>query len=190
MVSGRSIALFIHILGAITLFIAMGLVQRVGARMRTAASIEELRLWLSLMKTTGTMWPSAFGLILISGVYMAGTAWSFDTPWIVTAIGSVVVMVALGGGVIGRSFSSIGRAAGQAAQLDGDLRGMVNRPALWVAATALNGMAMGVLWLMVNKPGWGQSLAVVISLGLVGAAAGAVMTRRGGATQSRAVVSG
>lgn len=180
MFTGRSVALFIHLMGVITLFIAMGLVQRVGIRMRAAETIGELRLWLSLMKTTGSMWPSAFAFLLLSGLYMTNAAWTFQTPWIVTGIGSLILIGVVGGAVVGRGFASLGKQAASAGELTADLRSRVNNPGLWIGATALNGMAMGVLWLMVNKPGWVQSLGVVVVLGLVGAAAGAIMTRRSG----------
>jgi hypothetical protein len=42
-------------------------------------------------------------------------------------------------------------------------------------------MAVGVLWLMTNKPGWAESLGVVGGLTLAGAVAGTVATRRGAA---------
>lgn len=35
------------------------------------------------------------------------------------------------------------------------------------------------LWLMVNKPGWTQSVSVVIALGLLGAIVGSAAMRRG-----------
>ncbi len=183
MVSERSVALFVHILGAVALAIAMGMVQVVGSRIRTASDITELRLWLGLMKSTGALWPASFGTILLSGLYLAGTGWSFGSPWIVTAIGSVVVMGALGRGVVGRSFASLGQGAGRASQLDLELIARVNRPGLWATTTALNGMAIGVLWLMVSKPGWGQSLSVVVLLGLLGAGAGERLARRSGVAQ-------
>jgi hypothetical protein len=56
------------------------------------------------------------------------------------------------------------------------------RPAPWVAAAALNGMAIGLLWLMVSKPGWTQSLEVVTALGLAGAIVGSAAVRRGTGT--------
>jgi hypothetical protein len=189
MISGRTIALFIHLMGVITLFIAMAMTQRVGARMRAASTIGELRLWLSLAKTTGAMWPSAFALILLSGLYMTTTLWSFETPWIVTGIATLVVMGAVGGGLIGRSFASIGRKAASAHGVTAELRREVCRPALWIAASALNGLALAVLWLMVNKPGWGQSLGVVAALGVAGAAAGVIVSRKAVGVRSPAVSS-
>jgi hypothetical protein len=109
---------------------------------------------------------------------MANESWSFDTPWIVVAIVSVVLMGVLGGAVVGRGFSSIGRAAGTAEQISPDLAREVARPATWAAATALNGMALGVLWLMSVKPGWTQSVLVVAALTIVGGVIGLALARR------------
>jgi hypothetical protein len=43
----------------------------------------------------------------------------------------------------------------------------------------VNGAALGVLWLMINKPGWATSVGVVIGATVIGAAAGAILARRG-----------
>lgn len=183
----RSIALFIHLLGMLTLFTAMAIVQRTGDRMRTASTVEELRLWLSLARTTGPMWPSSLVFILGSGLYLAGTCFSFETPFVVTAIVTILVIGAVGGAFVGRGMAAMGQAAGTAGGLTPQLREQVTSPPLWIAATTLNGLALGVLWIMVDKPGWAQSIGVVVALGVVGAVAGVVMTRRGQASGSDAV---
>jgi hypothetical protein len=110
MVTAQGVALFIHLLGVITLFIAIGLLQRGGARLRASSTVEEMRLWLGLVQTTRRMFPAALLLILLSGLYMTDQSWTFDTPWIIVAIVSVVIMGALGGAVVGRGFAAIGRA--------------------------------------------------------------------------------
>lgn len=172
MITGQTVALFIHILGAITLFIAMGIVQRVGALMRSASSGDELRQWLRLLRSTSRMYPAAFVTLLVTGLYMAGTAWSFETPWIAVSLATLLVMGALGGGFVGRSFREIGQSFRGGGELTPEMMGRVRAPRLWIAATALNGLAMGVLWLMVVKPGLVHSLAVVLALGLIGAVGG------------------
>lgn len=183
----RSIALFIHLLGMLTLFIAMGIVQRTGARMRTASKVEELRLWLSLARTTGPMWPSSFVFLLGSGLYLAGTQFSFETPFVVTAIVAILIIGVVGGAFVGRGMAAMEMAAESAGRLTPELRDRVTDPPLWIAASALNGLALGVLWIMVDKPGWAQSIGVVAALGVVGAVAGVVMTRRSPASNSDAV---
>lgn len=134
-----------------------------------SACVDEMRLWLGLAQTTRSMFLSALLFILGSGLFMADRSWTFDTPWIVVAIVATVVIGILGVAVVGRGFGAMGRAASSSAgSVSAELGRIVRRPTLWVTAAALNGMALGVLWLMVNKPGWTQSIAVVAALGLVG----------------------
>ena len=177
--TGRSVALFIHLLGVVTLFIAMGILQRGGAGVRSSSTVQEMRLWLGLVQMTRQMFPTAFVIILGSGLYMANEYWSFDTPWIVVAIVSIVVMAVVGGTVVGRGLAEIGRALTSEGPVSPELAHLAGRPAPWVAASALNGIAIGVIWLMVNKPGWIQSTGVVIILAVVAAIIGAAVTRRG-----------
>jgi hypothetical protein len=179
MVTGRSVGLFFHLLGVVTLFVAIGVVQLGRARIRAASTVEELQQWLGLVRTARPMFPVAFGLILLSGLFMAGTMWNFKAPWIVVALVSVPIMGGLGGGVVGQGIVAIGRAAeGSRGPIPPELRRVIDRPATWIAATALPGMATGVIWLMVAKPGWVQSTAVIATLGLAGAAAGVALVRR------------
>jgi hypothetical protein len=176
MVTGVNVALFIHILGVAVLFTAMGFLQRGGAKVRAASTAEEMRLWLSLVETTGRMFPLALLFILGSGLYMTDQVWSFDTPWIAVAIVSVILMGVIGGVVVGRDFSAMGRAAAGASS--SDLTRAVGAPLPWIAATALNGMGIGVVWLMTIKPGWTQSILVVTILTVLGGVIGAAMVRR------------
>lgn len=176
--SVRSLALFVHLLGFASLFFALGTIQRAGARVKSATSVEEMRVWLGFARTTRRTFPVAFLLILLSGLYMAGTSFSFETPWIVVSIVSLFVMGALGQGVVGRGFAAMGKAAGSATSVSGDLARVVAKPAPWVALGALNGLVIGVVWLMVDKPGWGESVGVVVLLAVLGAGAAVVAARR------------
>jgi hypothetical protein len=178
-VTGQTVALFIHLLGVVTLFIAIGIVQRGGARVRGSSTVPEIRLWLGLVRSTRAMFPSAFVFILGSGLYMTEQTWTFSTPWIVVAIVSILVMGILGGGVVGRGLAVMGRAATSTEEMSPDLTSLVTRPTTWVTAAVLNGMAIGLLWLMVAKPGTAQSIAVVSTLGAAGGIIGLVAVRRG-----------
>ena len=70
-----SIALFLHVVGALGLFITLGLEWTSLSRLRGAASVEQVREWLpvlgALRKIGG---PSALTL-LVSGIYMMATVW-------------------------------------------------------------------------------------------------------------------
>jgi hypothetical protein len=62
-----------------------------------------------------------------------------------------------------------------------DIDALVRRPTLWAAVFALNGISIGILWVMVSKPGWTGSIATVAGLGLIGAILGSVRARQGAA---------
>jgi predicted cobalt transporter CbtA len=128
----------------------------------------------------GRMFPAALLLILGSGLYMANEYWTFDTPWIVVALVSLVVMGVVGGTVVGRGLAAIGRSLTSEGPVSPELAQFVARPTPWVAASALNGIGIGLIWLMVNKPGWLQSTSLVIALAIVGALIGAALTSRAG----------
>jgi len=185
--------LFVHILGVVMLFGAIALTQVGVVRLGRAATTDEARLWVGLTQIAGRLFPVAFVLILVGGLYMAGDSWSFGDPWIVVALVSLVILGVLGGGLVGRTLGSVGQAlAGVAPGPDvsaGASSGAAGAPEFAVRASsslraptmALTGIAIGVLWLMTNKPGWAVSIAVVAGLGLVGAVIGWFPSRRGAA---------
>jgi hypothetical protein len=182
-----NVVLFVHVVGVVTLFAAFSATQLGGAGLRRSESTEQARLWLSLLAVTGPMFGVAFLLILAAGLYMAADVWNFSTSWIVVALITVGVMLALGGGVVGRGLSKMGRMAGEAPDgpLSPELRAAIHDRAVWMSSFILTGCGVGVLWLMTNKPGWLASILVVVALGLIGAAVGSAATRRGTLTAQR-----
>ena len=176
---GRSIALYLHILGAITLFVAAGVVQLGGSRVRGASTLEELRTWLKLVGGTQGMFAAGFFALLATGLYLAYRGFTYETSWIVVGLASLILMAVLGGAVAGRTLAGIGRAAGGTGPIPPELRLRILSPTPWAAGTAANGMGLGVVWLMVNKPGWAESLGVVIALGVLGALIGRTLATSG-----------
>jgi len=179
--SSHGVAMFVHLLGVITLFGGIGLQQRGGARLRAATTVQEVRLWLGLLRPTGRALPSAVVILLASGLYLTAQDWRLATPWIATATVTVVAMMAVGAGVLGRRFRAIGTASAAAADgpVPPEVAGALRAPGVWVALSGMNGAALGVLWLMTNKPGWAASVGVVIGATAIGAAVGAALARRG-----------
>lgn len=173
-------ALFVHLLGVVTLFGAIALVETAGVRLRRAASVEHVRLWVGLTRSAAPLFPVALLLVLGSGLFMAADAWTFTTPWVVVAIVGVVVMGGVGGAVQGRRFGAIGTAAASAG--DGSvpphLRKLIAAPALWVSVFAPDAGTLGIIWTMATKPGWTGAIVAVVGMATVGAIAGYMVTTR------------
>jgi hypothetical protein len=175
-----NVALFIHLLGVVTLFIAIGLLQRVGARIRTAESASELRLLMSFVQPTARMFPAAFILLLAGGLYMTDRLWSFTTSWVVVALVTLALLAAAGSGFVGARLARLGRSVAEAGDgpLPAPVRAAARDLALWGVLSANNAAAMGLLWLMATKPGWTASILIVVGLSLLGAVIGTVAARR------------
>jgi hypothetical protein len=175
-----NIALFVHLIGVIVLFIAFGIGQRAGARMRGAASVDHARLWLGLLTVTTPMFPTALILLLGSGLFMASDAWSFTTPWVAVSIVAVVIVGVLGAGYTTRRFERMNSALEAAGdEVTDEVRAALDDSGTWMAMFAINGMSFAVLWLMVVKPGWLQSIVLPAVLFVVGGALGFAAVRQG-----------
>src|SRR5262249_44227610 len=78
--SGRAmtlgtVALYLHILGAMGLVVALALEWVIVARLRTAETAEQARTWLGLTAVQRRLGPAALAAILIPGLYLAATGW-------------------------------------------------------------------------------------------------------------------
>jgi Predicted integral membrane protein (DUF2269) len=176
--SDYTVALFVHLLGVITLFGGIGLQQLGASRLRAATTVQEVRLWIGLLRPTGRMVPAAGALLLASGLYMA-RSWPRGTPFVVVGFLTLLVMAAVGAGVIGRWLAAIGRASAVPAggPIGPDLARLIRGPAGSIALSAVNGAAFGVVWLMTNKPGWAASVSVVAGATALGGAIGGLLSR-------------
>ena len=96
-----SLALFIHIVGVLGLFIGIGLqwisVQR----------LSQVREGTSLVAIQERLWPTTSLLILLAGIYMTVTAWGWSTPWIDISLAALIVQGAVAGAVINRRLKAI-----------------------------------------------------------------------------------
>jgi hypothetical protein len=174
------VALFIHILGVISLFGAFVLLQRVGAQVRAAESSEQLKLLMGILRALGNMFTTATVFLLASGLYMTARVWTFTTSWVVVGIATILMIMVLGSAIPGKRLAAIGAAAGSAppGPLSDDLRQATRDPQLWMVASMNSTAAMGVIWLMTNKPGWLWSIVIVVVLAAAGAFGGRSMAAR------------
>jgi hypothetical protein len=174
------LALFAHLLGVVTLFAAIGLVETAGARLRRAATVEQVRLWVDLTRWAAPLFPVALLTVLASGLFMTADSWTFTTPWVVVAIVGVVALGGIGASVQGRYFAAIGRTA--AATQDGPvprrLNELIAAPTLWIAVVAPDIATLGIVWTMATKPGWTGSIIAVAGLATIGAIAGYTLSNR------------
>jgi hypothetical protein len=123
-------------------------------------------------------------LILVSGLYMAGTNWGFQTGWIDVALVSLILIAPLGTAAIEPRRRAIARLVQEAP--DGPLPAALDRrthdPVLATAVQTVTALLLGIVFLMTNKPSLVGSLVVMAIALALGLASGLLTTGR---TRSR-----
>lgn len=166
-----SIALFLHIVGALVLFAAL-ILEWIGLwQIRSTVLSEQVRAWLGVLRGAHKAGFPSMLMTVITGVYMM-VMWGW-TPWLVTTIGALVLMIVLA------------RVAAPRMKALGLSLGAVDDPFLWVSVQTRAAVALGIVFLKIAKPRSVDSLltlGVAVVLGIVSAL---LMSRR--QAQSQAV---
>lgn len=179
-----TIALFAHIVGALSLFISLALQWLSTLRLRRARTLTQAREWSGLASGVARLAPATGALIVGAGAYMAIVAQSWAAPWLDVSLAAMALMMLLGMGVAGRRLSVIQRASAQATtdgatdSISPALRARLADPALWMATQVAAAVALGIVFLMTTRPAdLVPSIAVVLVSLALGGLAGALSLR-------------
>ena len=160
-----SIALFLHIVGALILFAMLGL-EWVGLRqIRNAADSEQVHAWLGVLNGASKAgFPSMFATV-ITGVYMMATVWKW-TAWLSVTVGALILMI-----VFARVAAPRLKMLGQSLVTGNDLL-------LWVSVQTRVAIVLGIVFLKIAKPDLAGSLLTVGAAIVLGIASALPISRR------------
>jgi hypothetical protein len=158
-----SLALFVHVCGALLLFMAIAL-EVVGALgFRSARTVDQVRLYGRIIKSAAVMFPIATVALITAGAYMAVTQWSFSTPFVAVGLLTLVAVAAQASLIQGRRWQAVMKSAEDAD--DGPIpAGLQTLMSDQLARASTGAMAMagvGVVAIMTLKPGWVGCIAIV-----------------------------
>ena len=183
-----TVALFLHVLGALALGAVIALLLAGLMRARQASTVEELRLWSGLAHGNVRVVPLAVLLLLVPAVYLVVAAWGWTTPWIDVALGAVVIIALLGRFGFGQRLAALHTEALQApgGPIPAALRRRRADPTLWTAVWLSTALFLSVVFLMTNKPDLLGAL-VTVAVALVAGALVSVFMRPPAAVDPEAV---
>ena len=166
-----SVVLFLHLAGAMALFIAYGIEWTASALFRNAASAEQLRAWLRVFKVSPPLAGAGLGVLLLSGGYLASLTGAMKQGWIPATLIGIFLALALGFALILPRMKRI-RAALPAGNepFSSTLRAAITDPLLLTAIRTRFMLATGIVYVMAAKPSFEASLlalAVAIVLGVL-----------------------
>ena len=176
-----SIAVFLHIVGALGLFAGVALEQTSLVNLRRATAGVQVREWLSLLGGLRRFDGPSGILILATGFYMVAMRWG-NQAWIGLALLGMVLMAVLGIAVTGRRAAALKRALPASDQsMSSAFRQRLDDPMLRASASLRATIALGIVFNMSVKPAAAGALAtmgVALALGAVVAAVGWMNTRK------------
>jgi hypothetical protein len=173
------VVLYVHLLSLLVGFGA-GVVEAVCLlRLRAAQTFADAEPFSRLAGDVEKFFPVAILGLFGTGAYMTTDVWTWSTSWIVLPIVGLVVLSLQGPLVAGRR----GRAVHEALAANGpgplgpEARALTRDRQLWGAAFANEGLVLGIVWVMTEKPGWGGAVAALAVAYAAGAALAVRLTR-------------
>ncbi|MEX0836574.1 MAG: hypothetical protein WD010_10810 [Nitriliruptor sp.] len=177
-------SLFLHVLAAIGM-VGGGLVQVLaGAQLRSASTGRDVATWARFTRGAGAIIVVSAVLSLLTGGHLAGAVWGgdaggFSNPFITLGVAGLLLLAPIGpmiGGARLRRLAVDGHAVGDQAAT-ADLRAAAAAPSLWGPVHSLVGVGVGLVALMVYKPGWAAGVALLLVTFAAGWLAGVVAAR-------------
>lgn len=174
-----ALALFVHILGAIALFVAVSLTIIALVRIRGASTLEQVREWAAVLNGAGKSMFFLALIILVPAVSMVMVAWGFTTPWVMAALITFVVLAIMGATVSGRTIERVVALARTAepGPIPDEVRTQLLAPSLWLAEAIRLTLLIGILCLMTIKPAVIFSWLILVAMLLLGIILGVLVQR-------------
>ncbi len=173
-----SIALFLHIVGALGFFVALGLEWTGLWQIGSAMTIDLVRGWMGILGELRRFGFASMLTTVITGIYMMLTVWG-SAAWIIVTLGSLVLVIALSLALSGPRMVAIGRAlATEKGPLSMTFHRLANHPLLWISIRTRVAIALGIVFLKTARPDLGGSLLTIAVAILLGLAPALRMPRR------------
>jgi hypothetical protein len=173
-----STALFLHIVGALGFFIALGLEWTGLSQIRSAMTPEQVRGWMGILKNVRKVGFVSMLTAVITGLYMWVAYWG-GVAWIIVTVGSLVLVIVLAQALTTPRMAAVGQAlATEKGLLSKTFHSLANHPLLSISLQTRAAIALGIVFLKVVKPDLGGSLLTIGVAIVLGLASALPVTRR------------
>ena len=172
------IALFVHIVGALGVSVALGLEWTGLRQIRTAMLPEQVRTWMDMFNSLRKVGFISMLTTVITGIYMIVTYWG-GKPWIIVTMGSLLLVIALAQVLTAPRMAAIGGALPmEKGSVSQTFHNLVNQPILWISIQTRVAIVLGIIFLKIAEPGLGGSLLAIGVAIVLGVASALPMFRR------------
>lgn len=172
------VVLFLHITVAIAAFGVAAVLLTGLSQMRSAKNMSALRSWAGLVHRAEPLFPVLVVVLIGLGAWLIALSdgeFAWSQGWIIVTLVSLVIMEAFGGAVLAPAGKRLH--ARIEAEPDGpvsaELRAEITDPVTWLGGYFNTGIAIGIVFLMANKPNGLVSVLVVVIASALACAVGA-----------------
>lgn len=176
-----TIVLFVHIIGAIGYFLSIGSWLFILVGLRRAQRVEEVRALMHVNDLSGPVGDGSGLVLLIAGLYLALSAWSLLTSWILVALISLILILPTNGVLIAPRRSALVKQLERSApegEISLALSQHIHDPVLWATSQTTAVLLLGIVFLMTTKPDLGGSLIVMVVALVLGLLSSLLVSRR------------
>ena len=183
-----SIVLFLHIIGAVVMFVAVGITLLAMISMLNSKTTDTLRNWAALAVKLDGLLPFSVILILVPGLYLVFTRWGWGNPWIELSLALLIVMTFMGPIINLRRLKAILNAANaeESALPSAVLLKKVRDRVLWNSVLIMTMLALAIVFLMTVKLSITGSLVAIVAAVVLGLMAASILLNR---TSTKASIS-
>lgn len=148
-----NVVLFLHILGAVIMFMAIAILALSMLSMLSSKDTENVKRWSGLAVKTDVLFPMSTLLIVVPALYLVFSTWGWGTAWINVSLAALLGASFLGPVINLRRLKGILAAA--EAEMDAmpsiGLMNKVRDRVLWNSVSVMAMLAVGILFLMAVK---------------------------------------
>ncbi len=176
--NANSIALFLHIVGALGFFAVLGLEWTGLREIQGATQPEQVRAWLGIIRNTTQLGIPFMLTLVITGSYMVLTDVGW-VPWILVVLGAIVLAMALSMVLTRPRMAAMGRTLAQEkGGVSQNFHNLASHPVLWISIQTRASIALGIVFLKIAQPDLSGSLLVIGMSILLGLASALPIARR------------
>jgi hypothetical protein len=168
-----TIVLFVHIIGAIGLFLSIGSWLFILVGLRRAQRVEEVRALMHVNDLSGPFGDGSGLVLLIAGLYLVLSAWSL----LISLILILPTNATLIGPRRGALIKQLERSAPEG-EKSLPLWQHIHNPVLWATSQTTAVLLLGIVFLMTTKPDLGGSLTVMAVALVLGLLSSLLVSRR------------
>ena len=160
--NNHTLALFLHFVGLVGLFVGYGLEWIVSALLRRATNTDQLRAWLRVYRTSLPISGPGLLVLIFSGWYLASLSGAMKQGWVSATFLAILLALGIGFVFILPRVRAIRRAMPEGSGgLPANVTALLHAPALPTLIRVRGFLALGIVYLMTVKP---ESLSVSLEI--------------------------